>query len=257
MIVERTEHPSWLSNAYLVADRRAGHGILIDANGVVGPLLERAERDSIALTHVLVTHEHADHVEGLAELADGLGVAVLGPDELADGEKVRSGSLEIRALETPGHARGHLAFLVNGTDCFTGDVLFRRTIGGTRGGGPTGFADLRRSIVDRLLALPPETRVHPGHREPTTIGEEREENPFVRVWRGLDDEGAESCRVGGREATLVVWARDYDGGHKAWVRFGDGEDAVVGGSQVSLSSPRPLPGTGPLEPPALPGPGAG
>jgi hypothetical protein len=55
----------------------------------------------------------------------------------------------------------------------------------------------------------------------------------VRVWRGLDDEGDESCEVGGQEARLVLWAPDYDGGNKAWVRFSDGEDAIVGGSQVT------------------------
>ena len=120
---------------------------------------------------------------------------------------------------------------MNGTDCLTGDVLFRGTVGGTRAGGPSGFADLRRS-VERLLALPPETRLHPGHSEATTVAAERESNPFVRVWDGRDPEGDEPCRVGGEEATLVLWAPDYDGGHKAWVRYPDGRDAIVGGSQV-------------------------
>ena len=87
--------------------------------------------------------------------------------------------------------------------------------------------------MDTLMGLPPETRVHPGHREATSIGEEREHNPFVRVWRGLDEEGDETCQVGGQNATLVLWAPDYDGTNKAWVRFGDGEDAIVGGSKVT------------------------
>jgi len=232
VIVERTEHPSWLSNAYLLADEPGGRGVLVDGNGVADPLLQRVEEDEITVTDVLVTHGHPDHVEGVRALADRFGVGVRGPGELEDGEVVNAGRLEIRALSTPGHSQEHLAFVVNGSDCLTGDVLFRRTVGGTRGGGRTGFADLRRSILDRLLTLPPETRLHPGHREPTTVGEEREENPFVRVWRGLDPEGSEPCRVRGEEATLVLWAGDYDGGHKAWVRFASGEDAIVGGSQV-------------------------
>jgi hydroxyacylglutathione hydrolase len=229
VIVERAEHPEWLSNAYLVADGPGGHGVLVDGNGVVEPLLERIERDRIEVTHVLVTHGHGDHVVGLDELASRFGAER--PD-LADGDAVRSGELEIRALHTPGHAREHLSFLVNETDCLTGDVLFRRTVGGTRGGGPTGFEDLKRSIMERLLTLAPETRIHPGHRESTTVGEEWEENPFVRLWRGLDEAGSERCRVGGREAQLVLWADDYDGGYKAWVRFDDGADVIVGGSQV-------------------------
>jgi hydroxyacylglutathione hydrolase len=232
VILERTEHPSWLSNAYLVADGAGGHGVLVDGNGVAGPLLERVERDGIRVTHVLVTHEHRDHVDGVEELAERLGAELVRPRDLGDGESVRTGELEIRALATPGHTPDHLAFLIDGGDCLTGDVLFRRTVGGTRGGGPTGFADLRRSIMEKLLTLPPETRIHPGHREPTTVGEEWEENPFVRIWRGLDREGDGRCRVGGREAALVLWARDYDGGHKAWVRFAGAEDAIVGGSQV-------------------------
>ena len=87
------------------------------------------------------------------------------------------------------------------------------------------------------MKLAPTTRVHPGHRVPSTIAEEWDSNPFVRVWRGLDDEGSEPCSVGPPDAeerqpaTLVLWAPDY-GGNKAWVRFGDGRDAIVGGSQV-------------------------
>jgi hydroxyacylglutathione hydrolase len=232
VIVDRTEHPSWLSNAYLVADAPGGHGVLVDGNGVVAPLLERIERDQIAVTHVLVTHGHGDHVDGVDSLAERFGVRVLAHGSLVDGETVVSGALEIQVVATPGHSADHFAFLVNGTDCLTGDLIFRRSVGGTRGGGTTGFADLKRSIMERVLALPPETRLHPGHTEPTTVAEEWDENPFVRVWRALDPEGSEQCRVGGAEATLVVWARDYDGGHKAWVRFPSGEDAIVGGSQV-------------------------
>jgi hydroxyacylglutathione hydrolase len=232
VIVERTEHPSWLSNAYLVADRPGGHGVLVDANGVAAPLLAAIERDAITITHVLVTHAHGDHVEGLGELAERFSAPVLDHGALRDGETVRSGELEIEAVATPGHSRDHLAFVVGGTQCLTGDLIFRRSVGGTRGGGETGFVDLRRSIMERVLALAPGAQLHPGHTEPTTVGEEWEENPFVRIWRGLDPEGTERCRVGGEEATLVLWARDYDGGHKAWVRFASGEDAIVGGSAV-------------------------
>ena len=87
--------------------------------------------------------------------------------------------------------------------------------------------------MDVLMALPHETRVHPGHTDPTTIGDEWENNAFVRLWRGLDEEGDEPCRVGDQEATLVLWAPDYDGGHKAWVRWPDGSDDIVPGSQVA------------------------
>ena len=98
--------------------------------------------------------------------------------------------------------------------------------------GASGFADLQASVM-RLMELPPETTVHPGHREPTTIGAEREGNPFVQIWRGEEETGEEQVTVWGRPATMKLWAPDYDGGNKAWVVFGDdGTEAIVGGSQV-------------------------
>lgn len=245
MIVERTENPQWLSNAYLVADEAGGKGVLIDGNDEVGPLLERAEREGIEITHILVTHPHLDHVAGLAEAQQRLGgvpmvahaaaAAEMGEEvseTIADGEKLRTGDLEVEAISTPGHAAGHVAFLVDGSDVFTADVLFKGTVGGTMAPGASGFEDLRSSVM-RLLQLPPETVVHPGHRDPTTIGEELEHNPFVRIWRGLDRVGEERCAVWGRAATLKLWAPDYDGGNKAWIVFDDdGTEAIVGGSQV-------------------------
>ena len=245
MIVERTENPMWLSNAYLVADPERGTGVLIDGNDDLDPLLEKAEREGIEITHVLVTHPHPDHVAGLAEARAKLGnpplvahaeTAAELDDEvefiLGDGEKLDAGGLEVEAIYTPGHAAGHLAFLVDGTDVFTADVLFKGTVGGTMAPGASGFDDLQASVL-RLLELPPETVVHPGHKEPTTIAEETANNPFVRIWRGVDSTGEEEVTVWDRPATLKLWAPDYDGGNKAWIVFGDsGEEAIVGGSQV-------------------------
>jgi hydroxyacylglutathione hydrolase len=245
VIVERAEHPDWLSNAYLFAEGTTG--VLVDNNGAGRPLYEKAERDGIEISHILLTHHHVDHVVGVAELKQRFGVPVLAhpkaaaeledglvDEALEDGITLESGRLNIEALLTEGHAPGHLSLLFNGTDCVTADVLFKGTVGGTAGGGPTGFADLKASIMDRLMNLPPETRIHPGHREPTTVKDEWESNPFIRIWRGRDQEGDQRCRVWDREATLVLWAPDYDGTNKAWVRFDDdGQDMIVGGSQVT------------------------
>lgn len=245
MIVERTENPQWLSNAYLVADGAGGKGVLIDGNDDLGPLLERAEREGIEITHILITHPHADHVAGLAEAQQKLGgvpmvahpeaaveIAEEVAQTIADGETLSTGGLEIEAISTPGHAAGHIALLVNGSDLFTADVLFKGTVGGTMAPGASGFADLEASVM-KLMELPPETVVHPGHREPTTIGEEWQGNPFVRIWRGEEETGAEKVSVWDRPATLKLWAPDYDGGNKAWIVFADdGTEAIVGGSQV-------------------------
>jgi glyoxylase-like metal-dependent hydrolase (beta-lactamase superfamily II) len=133
----------------------------------------------------------------------------------------------------PGHTQGQLAFLVDGTHVFTGDTLFRRAVGGTRAPGHATFEDLRRSILDVLVRLPAATVVHPGHTAPTTVGEEWERNPFIRLWRGLDEPGADRCTAFGRPATLLLRATDYDGGTKCQVRFeADGRVDIVPGSQV-------------------------
>jgi hydroxyacylglutathione hydrolase len=245
LIIERTENPQWLSNAYLVADEAGGKGVLIDGNDDLAPLLERAERDGIEITHILITHPHGDHIAGLAAAQEQLGgvpmvahAEALGEIEdevaetIADGEKLSTGGLEIEAISTPGHAAGHVAFLVNGSDVFTADVLFKGTVGGTMAPGASGFADLEASVM-KLMELPPQTAVHPGHREPSTIGDEHEGNPFVRIWRGEEETGEEQVTVWGRPATMKLWAPDYDGGNKAWIVFGDdGTEAIVGGSQV-------------------------
>jgi glyoxylase-like metal-dependent hydrolase (beta-lactamase superfamily II) len=149
------------------------------------------------------------------------------------GETLTVGELTIEPIHTPGHTAGMLSLLVNGTDVLTGDTLFKRSVGGVKAPGSTGFEDIKRSIMEVLMKLPPETVVHPGHTDPTTIGEEWEGNPFVRLWRGLDSEGDEQVTVWERDATLVLWGPDYDGGHKAWIRWADtGEDDIVPGSQV-------------------------
>ena len=126
-----------------------------------------------------------------------------------------------------------LSFRVNDSDLFTGDTLFKGSVGGVRAPGSTTFEDLKASIMDVLMKLPHETVVHPGHTDPTTIGDEWENNAFVRVWRGIDPESTDTCKVGEEEATLVLFAPDYDGGHKAWVRWTEtGRDDIVPGSMV-------------------------
>jgi glyoxylase-like metal-dependent hydrolase (beta-lactamase superfamily II) len=117
---------------------------------------------------------------------------------------------------------------------FTGDTLFRGSVGGVRAPGHTTFIDLKDSIMGTLMELAPETEIRPGHAEPTTVAREWESNPFIRVWRGIDREGDDPCVALGEPATLILFGDDYDGGHKAWVRWPDGSDDIVPGSQVQL-----------------------
>ena len=237
-------HDGWLSNTYLVGDELGSHAVMIDAGGPVQPLLDVLDRMRFSLTHVLLTHHHHDHVSELdrvrerhpeaevlihpleRELVDGVS------GTMEPGAPISSGALEIEPIHTPGHTAGMLSLLVGGTDVFTGDTLFRRSVGGVRAPGHTSYTDLKASIMEKLLKLPPETRIHPGHTDPTTVADELERNPFVRIWRGIDPEGGERCIALGQPATLILFAEDYDGGHKAWVRWEDGADDIVPGSQV-------------------------
>jgi hydroxyacylglutathione hydrolase len=241
VIIERSMNDEWLSNTYLVADEEGGSALVVDAGGPCAPLLEAAERLGVDVRMLLLTHHHHDHVaearawRDVEVLAHPVEAALLeGVDRTIEpGETLDVGGLHVATLHTPGHTAGMLNFVVNGDEVFTGDTLFKGSVGGVRAPGSTSFADLERSIMDVLMQLPHETRVRPGHTEPTTIGDEWEGNAFVRLWRGLDEEGTEPCRVGGEDATLVLWAPDYDGGHKAWVRWPDGSDDIVPGSRVA------------------------
>lgn len=244
MILERSMSGQWLSNTYLVAAGPGSQAFFVDAGGPLGPLVEKVEEHGLEPTHVLLTHHHFDHVAELATLKERFpGIEVLihpGERDLVDGAtgdlepgaELEVGGLTVRALHTPGHTGGMLSFLVGGTDVFTGDTLFRNSVGGVRAPGHTTYADLKRSIMEVLLALPGETVIRPGHTDATTVGDELEGNAFVRVWRGLEPEGTEPCTALGEPATLVLLGDDYDGGHKAWVRWPDGRDDIVPGSQV-------------------------
>jgi hydroxyacylglutathione hydrolase len=239
MILERSMNDDFLSNTYLVAADDGGEALFIDAGGPMEPLFDAVEAHGLTPTVVLLTHHHHDHISELGQIKERWpDVAVYADprEEIADTEPFADGTyagLDVRALHTPGHTGGMLSFVI-GDDVFTGDTLFKNSVGGVRAPGHTTFEDLRESIMDKLLALPPDTTIRPGHTDPTTVADELEHNPFVRLWRGLDEEGDEPCKVfGDQDATLVLWGDDYDGGHKAWVRWPDGSDDIVPGSQVA------------------------
>ena len=221
MLVERSMHPSWLSNAYVFAEEAGGPAVFVDSGAPLEPLLEAIEREGLTPTHVLRTHGHADHVEHEEALTARFGIPV------ATGE-VETGGLRIEVIETPGHSDDGVAFVVNGELCFSGDTLFRDAVGG----GPADV--VRMSVMDRLMTLPHELRVLPGHTQETTIGREWERNPFVRFWRELDGEDGGRCRLGGEEATVLVTSPDYDGKGKLLIRFDGGDERIVGASRVEL-----------------------
>ena len=205
----------WLSNAYLVADEAGGAAVFVDSGAPLDPLLRAAEEWRVTPTHVLRTHSHADHIAHEDEL--GLPVVT---------GALEAGGLVIEAIPTPGHSDDMVCFVVDDEAVFSGDTLFKDAVGGGN------FEEIKSAVLDVYMSMPHDRRVLPGHTDETTIGREWEQNPFIRVWRGVEPEGEERVAVAGRDATLIVWSPDYDGNGKAWVRFDDGTDAIVGGSRV-------------------------
>jgi glyoxylase-like metal-dependent hydrolase (beta-lactamase superfamily II) len=194
-------------------------------------------------------------LEFAALLASGAMPEKLEVQPLEAGQTLAFGELEVRPLRTPGHTAGMLSLLVSppnpsarqgagagpgGFDgaqeaaVFTGDTLFKDSVGGVRAPGHTTYTDLRDSIMGTLMELPPETIVYPGHTGATTVAREWQHNPFIRIWRGLDEEGEALCTAFGEPAKLILLGEDYDGGKKAWVRWPDGKDDIVPGSRVEV-----------------------
>jgi glyoxylase-like metal-dependent hydrolase (beta-lactamase superfamily II) len=198
------------ANCYVLACPRTRDALVIDPGGDGEKIRDLMVADGLNLRLVANTHGHFDHVgadaflvrESGAELlihrndlemleamaAQGalFGFPVEPPPRpsrfLEDGELLAVGDLRVRVIHTPGHSPGGVSFLVGG-HLFSGDTLFAGSVGRTDLPGGDHMA-LMVSIRDRLLILPDETIVHPGHGPATTIGRERAGNPFLRPHQG-------------------------------------------------------------------------
>lgn len=198
------------ANCYLVTCPRTRVTLIVDPGAKGERILAQVAKLGGAVAGILHTHGHFDHISATEEVLAGLPEPVrvwahpadaylyepaqraMGaafgyplpatpamPDvPLVEGDTVEVGDLRLRVIETPGHTPGSVS-LVCGDVCLSGDTLFRRGIGRTDllGGDEEAIYE---SIMSRLYTLPGETRVYPGHGEPTTIDEERRANPFVR-----------------------------------------------------------------------------
>jgi hydroxyacylglutathione hydrolase len=194
-------------NCTLLGDEATGEAMVIDPGDNIPYILERLAANKLTLKQIVVTHAHIDHVGGAVRLkratraqillnendlpllkmmnmqAAWLGVAtpeVAAPDENAnEGLVVGIGNHKAQVLHTPGHTQGSICLHFDPEKLlFAGDTLFAGSIGRTDLPGGDG-RQILRSIHDRLLTLADETRVIPGHGDETTIGVERESNPFL------------------------------------------------------------------------------
>ncbi len=208
MIVEMLTVGPFQENCYVVGDEVSGEGALVDPGDEATRIALAVEQTGLEIGQIIITHAHIDHVGAIASLVAEYVCPVLMHEEaeamlktvpqqammmglrfgqvpkvdrhVADEEVLEVGSLRLRSLYTPGHAPGHLAFLVEGEEVvFSGDALFAGSVGRVDLPGG-GMEVLMRSIEERLMPLPDDTRVLSGHGPETTIGRERVTNPFLR-----------------------------------------------------------------------------
>lgn len=207
MILEMLTVGPFQENCYIIGDEQTGIGALVDPGDEAARIALAVEQTGLDIGQIIITHAHIDHVGAVAALADEYACPVLMHAEaepmlqqlptqammmglrfgklptvdhhIEDEEDLEVGGLRLRSLYTPGHAPGHLAFYLEDEGLvLSGDALFAGSVGRTDLFG--GNMDLlMRSINERLLTLPDETRVLSGHGPETTIGEERAHNPFL------------------------------------------------------------------------------
>jgi len=178
--IERLELGVYGTNAYLLTCRKTGECVVIDVPGENDRML--ASLKGVSPRFILITHNHVDHVGGLRALAAQLRVPVAAHPadaadlpapierQLYDGDLIVVGALRLEVLHTPGHTPGSVCFL---TDRFliAGDTLFPGGPGHTH--SPEAFRQILDSITRKLLVLPDDTLVYPGHGEATVLGREK------------------------------------------------------------------------------------
>jgi hydroxyacylglutathione hydrolase len=208
MILEMLTVGPFQENCYIIGDETSGVGAVVDPGDESSRIAMAVEQTGLEIGSIILTHAHIDHVGAVAALVDEYACQVLMHAEaepmleqlptqammmglrfgkvptvdrhIGEGEMLEAGDLRLRPLYTPGHAPGHLAFHIEEEGIvLSGDALFAGSVG--RVDLPGGSMEvLMRSIEERLMTLPDETRVYPGHGPQTTVGNERATNPFLQ-----------------------------------------------------------------------------
>lgn len=183
-------------NCYIVGSEQTKQGMIIDPGERGNDIISLVRELGLNIKCIVLTHTHADHLGALRQVEAALGGEVLvheaeahltkrvmpnAPSSLQDGDIIELGELHFQVLHTPGHSRGGISLFGEGV-VFTGDTLPIDSIPRTDLPGRSE-AQLADSIMNKIMALPDDTLVLPGHGWDSTIGEERQTNPIVEMWR--------------------------------------------------------------------------
>lgn len=205
LVVDRYEVGPVDMNCYVVREERgASEAVVIDPGGDAAELRLQLASSGAGCAAILVTHADADHVVGLADLAEGTEAPVYAPPkelmpteratgwlavrpydidtEVTGGETLDVAGITFEVTAIPGHSPDHVAYYADGS-LFSGDLIFAGSVGRVdlSGGDWATLLDSARTLLERY---PPETTVYPGHGPPTTLGAEKERNPFLAELRG-------------------------------------------------------------------------
>lgn len=172
-------------NAYLVWDPANRAAVAFDTGAECKDMLRFANKEKLEIKMILLTHAHPDHVADLPHLREETGATVYisdrepvpGAETFEEGKEFRLGQLEIDTRLTWGHSRGGMTYIVNGLArpvAIVGDSLFA----GSMGGGNISYENAVQNNLEKILTLPDETIICPGHGPMTTVGEEKAHNPF-------------------------------------------------------------------------------
>lgn len=191
MILRSLTVGAYGTNCYIVGSNAALEGMIIDPGDEASQILKSVKEAKLNIKLIAITHGHGDHIGALDEVkkATGARIAIHENDVgaldnwnsadllLKGGDAINIGDLHFLVIHTPGHSAGGIC-LYGHNILFCGDTLFNYSIGRTDLGGSA--SQLLNSIFTKLMILPDNTVVYPGHGPATTIGEERHSNPFLR-----------------------------------------------------------------------------
>ena len=167
-------------NAFLAIDTLTSEAFLVDCGALEDQITAYVARNKIRLKFLLLTHSHYDHIGGVAEFKKTFGVPIYSATnshdvQLSEGDKISFGDDQISVLETPGHTPDGISFYVDRA-VFVGDAIFSGAVGGTT--DRQKFEEETEHVWKKLLALPDDTVIYPGHGAPSLVGIERLFNPF-------------------------------------------------------------------------------